>query len=116
MALSTNPVGAYDAPLSGSPFIGRKAALRIIEQRVLAVQEPGNLSIVGLPRIGKTRLVSHAMFEREFRPSTRTLLPLWLNLADYEHPEAFFPALAHTCIQQVPPPGLSTTAVQRPSD
>ena len=55
MSLSTNPFGAYDAPLAGSPFIGRTAALRVIEQRVLAVQEPGNLSIVGLPRIGKTR-------------------------------------------------------------
>jgi hypothetical protein len=116
MSLSTNPFGAYDAPLSGSPFIGRKAALRVIEQRVLAVQEPGNLSIVGLPRIGKTRLIYHVMFEREFLPATRTLLPIWINLADYEQPEAFFRALAQKCIEQVTHLGWSTNAVQRAAD
>src|SRR6202165_39949 len=116
MSLSKNPFGAYDAPLAGSPFIGRTAALRVIEQRVLAVQEPGNLSIVGLPRIGKTRLISHAMLEREFLPATRALLPVWLNLADYEQPEAFFRALAQKCIEHVTSLGWSTTAVQRAAD
>lgn len=116
MSPSTNPFSAYDAPLTGSPFIGRKAALRVIEQRVLATQEPGNLSIVGLPRIGKTRLAYHAIFERESLPETRAMLPIWINLADYEQPAAFFRALAQKCIEQATHLGWSTNAVQRAAE
>jgi hypothetical protein len=116
MSLSTNPFGSYDAPLTASQFIGRKAALRVIEQRVLAAQEPGNLSIVGLPCIGKTRLVHHTLFEREFLPATRAMLPIWINLADYEQPGAFFRALAQKCIEQVTRLGWATNAVQRAAD
>jgi hypothetical protein len=116
MSLSTNPFGGYNAPLTASQFIGRKIALRIIEQRVLAVQEPGNLSIVGLARIGKTRLVHHALFEREFLPDTSAVLPIWINLADYEQPGAFFRALAQKCIEQVTSLGWVTNAVQRAAD
>jgi len=62
MSLSTNPFDGYGALVTGSRFIERTDALQAIEQRVLASREPGNLSIIGLPRIGKTSLVYHAMF------------------------------------------------------
>ncbi|MGH2493239.1 MAG: hypothetical protein ACRDIV_00880 [Ktedonobacteraceae bacterium] len=116
MSLSTPPFGEYDAPLASLPFIERNSALRVIEQRVLAVQEPGNLSIVGLPRIGKTSLLYHALLEREFLPHTRHMLPIWLNLADYKQPELFFRALAQKCIEQVTKLGWSTNATQRAAE
>jgi hypothetical protein len=113
MSLSTSP---FDAPLTGAGFIGRIDALRVIKQRVLAAREPGNLSIVGLPRTGKTSLVYHALFGREFLPDTRNMLSLWLNLADFEQPESFFLALAQKCIEQVVTLGWSTNALQRAAD
>ncbi|HKV59292.1 MAG TPA: hypothetical protein VJO32_13460, partial [Ktedonobacteraceae bacterium] len=116
MSLSTPPFDEHDAPLAASPFIERNSALRVIEQRVLAVQEPGNLSVVGLPRVGKSSLLYHALFEREFLPDTRHMLPIWLNLADYQQPGLFFLALAQKCIEQVTKLGWSTNATQRAAE
>ncbi|HEU0003822.1 MAG TPA: hypothetical protein VFQ36_23145 [Ktedonobacteraceae bacterium] len=113
MSLSTSPFDGFDAPCAVSPFIERGHALRVIEQRVLAVQEPGNLSIIGLPRVGKTSLVYHALFKRDSLPDTRQILPIWLNLAGYEQPELFFRALAQQCIEQASNLGWSTSATQR---
>ncbi len=116
MSLSSNPFDGYDAAAIGTHFIERGAALRVIEQRVLAPREPGNLSILGLPRTGKTSLVYHAMFERESLPGTRNMLPVWIDLAQYQQPGRFFMALAQKCIEQVTNLGWSTPAVQRAAD
>jgi hypothetical protein len=116
MSLSTNPFDGYGALVTGSRFIERTDALQAIEQRVLASREPGNLSIIGLPRIGKTSLVYHAMFEQELLPHTRNMLPIWLDCTSYEQPGSFFLALAQKCIEQVTSLGWSTNAVQRAAD
>jgi hypothetical protein len=56
-----NPFSSYGKPVYGEQFIGRSANLMTIQDRIINSPDPGCLSIVGSPRIGKSSLVHHAL-------------------------------------------------------
>ena len=55
-----NPFSGYGVIVSGERFVGREDAINTIRQRVLG-QEFSNLSITGLPKIGKSSLAWHSL-------------------------------------------------------
>lgn len=79
-----NPFANYGKIVYGEYFIGRKDALRDIENRVVRPKESGNLVIIGLPRIGKSSIVYKAFIERKKEIVNQKLIPIWINLATCE--------------------------------
>ena len=56
-----NPYGDFGTTVTGTRFIGRTGELRMIENRIFGPRGFGSMAVVGLPRIGKTSLVSEAV-------------------------------------------------------
>lgn len=63
MKTSENPFSSAGGIVDGNLFIGRKEELSEIQGRVLG-KNFGNLSIVGIPKIGKSSLM-HTLYERK---------------------------------------------------
>ena len=57
-----NPFANYNGPVDKGHFIGRRRIVREIYERA---EQGGNVSIVGLPRIGKTSIMMHCFFDDE---------------------------------------------------
>ncbi len=88
-----NPFADYGNIVRGERFIGRKENLRVIESRIVRPKEPGNLAIIGEPRIGKSSLVYKAIVEQKDNLIAKNLLPIWINLATYDQASMFFRSL-----------------------
>jgi hypothetical protein len=85
-----NPFAGYGSIVSGPRFLGRLDGLRRIEGRVIRPGRPGNLAIVGDPRIGKSSLAYQAIMIRRNELETRGLLPIWMPLGRYEKVDSVF--------------------------
>jgi AAA+ ATPase superfamily predicted ATPase len=108
-----NPFADYGNIVTGDRFIGRKDSLRVIANRVTRPQEPGNLAIIGDPRIGKSSLVYKAVIESKSVLISKRLLPIWINLATYDQPPIFFKSLITRCIDELEDLNWITEAIQR---
>ena len=97
-------------------FLDRQRDLQVIEQRLIAPVEPGNLSIVGLPRIGKSSLLLHALTRREAALAERGIVLLSVNLAEYTQSIPFFQSLVQRCRQKMEAFAWATPAMQRAAD
>ena len=84
-----NPFADYGNIVGGQRFIGRQESLKVLESRVIRPQEPGNLAIIGEPRIGKSSLVYKAVIERKNELIAKKLLPIWINLGTYDQSAIF---------------------------
>ena len=96
-----NPFADYGTVVSGQRFIGREKSLLAIENRVLRPQEPGNLAIIGEPRIGKSSLIHKAVMERKQDFIDKRLVPIWINLATFDDSQSFFRALVVNCYDEL---------------
>jgi hypothetical protein len=92
-----NPFADYGNIVRGERFIGRRDSLRVIENRVIRPREPGNLAIIGEPRIGKSSLVYKAVVERKNELIAKKIIPIWFNLATYDQSPIFFRSLVARC-------------------
>lgn len=68
---AANPFVDFGQPISGARFIGRVDELSLIQSRIFGDLGFGSLAVVGLPKIGKSSLVSQAI--EEARPSAESL-------------------------------------------
>jgi hypothetical protein len=96
-----NPFADYGNIVRGERFIGRKESLDVIESRMIRPKEPGNLAIIGEPRIGKSSLVYKAVIEQKDKLVARNLLPVWVNLATYDRAPLFFRSLVTECLDEM---------------
>ena len=96
-----NPFADYGTIVHGERFIGRKKDLQVIESRVIRPREPGNLAIIGDFRIGKSSLVYKAIIDCKEELIGEQLLPIWLNLSNYDRAAIFFRSLVEHCIDEL---------------
>lgn len=94
----SNPFADYGNIVRGERFIGRKDAIRVIENRIVRPQEAGNLAIIGDHRIGKSSLVYRTILDRRDELTSRHLLPIWINLGTYDRSAIFFRSLVTRCL------------------
>jgi hypothetical protein len=99
--ICTNPFANYGTIVKGSRFIGRRENMSIIENRVINPPEPGNIAIVGEPRIGKSSLVYKAIMERKDELHRKHILPCWFNLGTLAHAQEFFHLLVAKVYDEV---------------
>lgn len=96
-----NPFADYGNIVGGERFIGRNESLKVLGNRVVRPQEPGNLAVIGEPRIGKSSLVYKAIIERKDELVARKLLPIWINLGTYDRAAIFLRSLVTTCYDEL---------------
>lgn len=110
-----NPFADYGTIVNGSRFIGRKTGLLAIENRIFRPEKPGNLAIIGEPRIGKSSLVYKAVMERKKEFVAKRLIPIWINLATFDHPQNLFRALVINCCDELEDLDLLSESISRAS-
>jgi len=96
-----NPFADYGNVVRGERFIGRTESLKVIEGRSIRPKQSGNLAIIGEPRIGKSSLVYKAVLDRKRELTMRNILPIWINLANYEHANIFFRSLVTETLDEM---------------
>lgn len=83
-----NPYAEYNNFVYGGLFVGRQDAIRVIQQRIINAENPGNLSIVGVPKIGKSSLAYHTLIYPQAELINQRLLTFRISLPsiyDREH-------------------------------
>jgi len=106
-----NPFADYGGIVRGDRFIGRRDSLRVVENRVIRPQEPGNLAIIGDYRIGKSSLVYKAVMDRREELLNRKQLPIWINLATYDQASNFFRSLVTRSYDEMEDHGWLTESI-----
>lgn len=107
-----NPFADYGTIVYGERFVGREASLRIVESRIIRPNEPGNLAIIGDYRIGKSSLIYKSVMERKKELLARKLIPIWINLATYDHVPSFFRSLTSRCYEEMENLGWMTDTIK----
>jgi len=96
-----NPFSDFGNIVRGERFIGRKEKILEINNRVIRPHEPGNLAIIGEPRIGKSSLIYKAIIEQKELLHSRKVIPIWVNLATYDRAPILFRSLVTTCYDAI---------------
>lgn len=107
-----NPFSDYGTIVHGERFIGRKDDLQVIKSRVIQPREPGNLAIIGDSRIGKSSLVYRAVIDRKHELIANRLLPIWINLSNYDSTPVFFRSLVTMCVDELTEVAWLTESLQ----
>ncbi|MCE2403052.1 ATP-binding protein [Candidatus Poribacteria bacterium] len=96
-----NPFANYGRIVHGDRFIGRETIVNNIENRIIHLDNPGNLVIIGMHRIGKSSLARKAIIEQKDNLTMKGVLPIWMGVASYDLPSDFFHALVKRCVREM---------------
>ena len=96
-----NPFADYGRIIHGDRFIGRKTIVNNIENRIVHPDNPGNLAIIGMHRIGKSSLAHKAIIEQKDNLTAKGILPIWMGVAPYDLSSDFFHALVKRCTREM---------------
>jgi AAA+ ATPase superfamily predicted ATPase len=90
--IKENPLADYGNIIHGDRFVGRKLEIATIHNRVLG-KNSGNISIIGLPRIGKSSLVWQALLaEKDKYENDKTLITR-IDVGEFDNSLDLFSAL-----------------------
>jgi hypothetical protein len=78
-----NPFADYGGIVIDNRFVGRKKEIEAIQNRLLG-SSYGNLSVVGLPRVGKSSLVWNAIFLDKEKLIGKKIIPIWISFGEYD--------------------------------
>lgn len=109
--LITNPFSNYGTIVFDEEFIGRKKAIQTITERVIDTTEPGCVSIVGLPRIGKSSLVWHTLKAPQEKLLQSQKLVVWIGMGVSRNPEEFFRQIISSTTLAAAEAGILTDAI-----
>lgn len=84
-----NPFADFGGIVHGERFIGRKAAIQKVKERVLGPTY-GNLAIMGLPRVGKSSLAWHAIMDRKKELIESNTIPIFFQCGSCIKSSEFF--------------------------
>lgn len=85
-----NPYAEYTRLVYGDLFVGRQDTIRVIQQRIINADNPGNLSIVGVPKIGKSSLAYHTLIHPQSNLIRKKLLTFRISLPSIYDREQLF--------------------------
>ena len=111
-----NPFADYGKMVHGERFIGRRAMITDIENRIIRPSNPGNLAIIGMHRIGKSSLAYKTVMEQKETFFAKKILPIWVGLASYSESSDFFRSLVEECVQELADLEWLTPDIQRSAD
>ena len=97
----SNPYADFGSTITGTRFIGRDAELRTIASRVFSTSGFGSIAVVGLPRIGKTSLVSEAIRRAESRAVAQRSMVVRVNVGAFDSVDGLFKCLVEDLAEGV---------------
>jgi len=111
-----NPFSDFGNIVYGERFINRRESIRAVENRVIRPREPGNLAIIGNYRIGKSSLAYHSVMERKGELLKERCIPIWINLATFNHASTFFRSLVTSTNNELEYMGLLSDEIKYAAD
>ena len=84
-----NPFSDYGTIVTHDRFVGRTKEIDAIRNRVLGASY-GNISIVGLPRIGKSSLVWNSIFLDKEKLLSENVILIWVSFGEYSNLQEVF--------------------------
>ncbi|MDG6249556.1 Swt1 family HEPN domain-containing protein [Methanocalculus sp.] len=88
-----NPFASVGKIVSGDFFIGRKKQFKVIDEKILYPDTPGNLAIIGEPRIGKSSLIYHKIISQKNELIKQNIIPIWIPIGKFNEGSTFFKEL-----------------------
>ena len=112
-----NPFVSNADPVDTKHFIGRNAEIQgKIKKAVFAHESLLNLSIIGIPNIGKTSLINNAVLVRKDELKKCGVYPIVLDISILGNPLSFFRLLARKTLTHLEENNLYQDKVQRMKD
>jgi hypothetical protein len=100
-ATRPNPFADFGRPVSGERFVGRREILRALDSRVIQPPNPGNLALVGEPRVGKSSIAHHAIRCQRDKLARLKKVALWLNVGLFPRGWDLFRALVEQTMSEL---------------
>ena len=80
--MKENPYADFGTIITEERFVGREGELRTVASRIFGERSFGSIAVVGLPRIGKTSLVTEAIRRAEALPIGSRLVVVRSNVGE----------------------------------
>lgn len=107
-----NPFADVGETVTGERFVGRRDELRLIESRVFGEGGFGSLAIIGLPRIGKTSVVTEALRRSAVRLEQQKALVIGLDVGVFASVEELFTTLVKEILEACRHHGWSNDVIE----
>jgi len=108
----SNPYADFGGTVTGERFIGRAAELRTLDSRLFGPAGFGSIAVVGLPRIGKTSLVSEAIRRAEPQAADLRSVVVRVDVGAFSSVDGLFRSLVEELIGGVRSRGLGNELVE----
>jgi hypothetical protein len=108
----SNPFADFGTTVTGDRFIGREAELRRVESRVFGTKGFGSIAVIGLPRIGKTSLVSEAVRRAEPRAAELRSVVVQTNVGAFTSVNGLFRSLIEELIDGIRRHGFGSELIE----
>ena len=110
----SNPYADCGVTVTGGRFIGREGELRTIASRIFGATGFGSIAVIGLPRMGKTSLISEAIRRaEESNPVWRSTVVVRSNVGTAESVDGLFRLLIDDLAESLRERGLEDGLVDR---
>lgn len=86
----SNPYADFGGTVTEARFIGREAELRTIGSRIFGAGGFGSIAVVGLPRVGKSSLVSEAIRRAESHSVELRIVVVRANVGEFSSVSELF--------------------------
>lgn len=106
-----NPFSDYGGIVFGDAFFGRESKIQTITERVIDAVEPGCISIVGLPRIGKSSLAWHTLVYPQELLQQKHKLVVWISMGSSRNPDEFFRQMISSALESVESANISNDII-----
>ena len=108
-----NPYADFGGTRTDARFIGRESELRMIASRVFGAGGYGSVAVVGLPRVGKSSLVSEAIRRAEARAGERRTVVVRVNVGEFVTVGELFRRLIEDLVDAIDDQGLGNDEIGR---
>lgn len=85
-----NPHADFGGTVTGTRFIGRESELRTIKGRIFGAGAFGSIALVGLPRIGKTSLISETIRREELESNGQRPIMVRVDVGAFNSADGLF--------------------------
>ncbi len=113
---NSNPFADYGGIVYGSGFIGRDYEQMILRHRIIDANDPGCLSVVGAPRIGKSSFAFHTLVYPRVELNKLKLVTVRLNLPNFETLAQLLRKLVSTVAADLQELGLRDEGLHKAAD
>lgn len=108
-----NPYADFGGTRTDARFIGRESELRMIASRVFGAGGYGSVAVIGLPRVGKSSLVSEAIRRAEARAGERRTVVVRVNVGEFVTVGELFRRLVEDLVEAIDDQGLGNDEIGR---